>query len=61
LNKVLVGLVLVALMVGAMMLFYQGENAMSETDTTDTMDKIAIPPIDAAAPQRTETATFALG
>ena len=31
------------------------------TQTTDAVPRAAIPPIDAAAPTRTETATFALG
>ena len=31
------------------------------TQTTDAVPRAAIPPIDAAAPVETETATFALG
>lgn len=50
-------LLLAGVVFAAMML----RSIREENDMTSTTIKIAIPPIDAAAPMETKTATFALG
>jgi uncharacterized membrane protein YidH (DUF202 family) len=52
------------LLLGAIYLAWQREEkAMNAVDVTraDVAGQVAIPPIDASAPTRTATATFALG
>lgn len=61
-------LVFVPLLQGCRLLENHGENReagkeekLMELERSNVIAEVAIPPIDAAAPARTETATFALG
>ena len=56
-----IGTGVVGLLLAGLGIFFGLTRRNMLTQTTDAVPWAAIPPIDAAAPARTETATFALG
>jgi hypothetical protein len=61
LRMVVAGACLVGLGLGAVYLGSRNERKTMTLTPTSSVHKAAIPPIDASAPTKTETATFALG
>jgi hypothetical protein len=61
LRIMIVGACFVGLVWGAIVLASIRERETMALTKTELVSKVAIPPIDASAPTKTETATFALG
>ena len=60
-RAVMVGAGVVGLVLAGLGMFFGLARRNMLTQTMDAVPRAAIPPIDAAAPVETETATFALG
>ena len=58
---VLLGIGLLALAIGAVVIGSRKEDKEMLVERQETVGEVAIPPLDAAAPAKTETATFAMG
>ena len=58
---VLLGIGLLVLVVGAVVMGSKQEGKEMLVERQKTVGEVAIPPLDAAAPVKTETATFAMG
>jgi len=58
---VLLGIGLLALAIGAVVIGSRKEDKEMLIERQKTVGEVAIPPLDAAAPAKTETATFAMG
>ena len=58
---VLLGIGLLVLVVGAVVMGSKQEGKEMLVEWQKTVGEVAIPPLDAAAPDKTETATFAMG
>ena len=58
---VLLGIGLLALVIGAVVMASKQEGKEMLVERQETVGEVVIPPLDAAAPAKTETATFAMG
>jgi hypothetical protein len=58
---VLLGIGLLALAIGVVVISSRREDTEMLVERQRKVGEVAIPPIDAAAPEKTETATFAMG
>jgi len=58
---VLLGIGLLALAIGAVVIGSRKEDKEMLVERQEMVGEVAIPPLDAAAPVKTETATFAMG